>query len=347
MFKKIVFLALLPIIFIFNISPFISLVFAEEIVISGNGNGSINEAIIEISNNQNITQINSIDVVNNITTSAITGGNNVSDSIGGDVLITTGDVITNITVENEVNNSIVENNCCDPNNSSVLITGNGSNSENSVAIVAGNNNSITTSQTVKVENKVNGMANTGNNIANNNTSGNITLDTGDVKVRGTINNIANTYFVKSAVGSGGYLATISENGTDSKNNIDANLGGSNNINVNNNYISYNFVDWDLNTGGNEASGNTGGFVSIRTGNIFFDFLISNTANIGGVDVECCGIDDPDDPDDPDDLDDPSDPDDPYNPPVGGGNGSTSGSVGGSSTAVNGPQILGLSATSSK
>ncbi|KKP56263.1 MAG: hypothetical protein UR48_C0037G0001, partial [Microgenomates group bacterium GW2011_GWD1_33_9] len=328
-----------------SVRPFLSLALAEEIVILGNGSGSDNTAVVSISNTTTVTQTNTASVENVVTPSVDTGNNTVNGNTGSDVSVVTGDIDTNVVLNNSLNNSIVENSCCDANDSSVLITANGKDSQNLVTMDV-NNNVINITQSADIGNKVEGSANTGNNTANN-TSGNVIIDTGDIKVMGGINNSPiNTYFIKSAINNGGFLASISANGTDSVNKIEANLGGSNQIDAKNYYLAYNFVDWDLNTGGNIANGNTGGNVFIKTGNFFFDFLISNAGNIGYVDVGCCGIDNPND------SDDPSDPDDPDIPTVVGGSNpvsttsSSSGSSNGSSSSA-GPAILGLSATSSE
>ncbi len=341
--KKIVTSMFVFLILLINISPFITAVLAQEISISGNGSGSTSEAVVSITNTTTITQTNNADITNNVNPTANTGDNTASGNVSGDVAIVTGDIETNLQIENSVNNSVVNNTCCEADDSSILISGNGVDSENSVTFNLNNSNNVNVTQNANVTNNVTGVANTGNNTANNNTGSNVTIDTGDIKVLGGINNQANNYFVKSGVASGGFLASILNNGTDSNNTINANLGGANTVVANNYYLAYNFADWDLNTGGNTANGNTGGNVFIRTGNIFFDFLITNAANIGGVDVGCCGsdVDDPDDPSDPDD------PNNPNNPPVGGGSNNNGGSSAGSSTSSNGPQILGLSATSSE
>lgn len=350
--KKILTSFLVLLLLVSSIRPFVQTVFAEEIIISGNGSGSTSEAVVNVTNTTSVTQTNNAQITNEVNPTANTGENTASNNTGGSTAIVTGDTTTNVEVTNLINNSVVETPCCETNDTTISISGNGADSDSSVTFNLNNSNNINVTQTANIVNNVTGSANTGNNSANNNIGSNVTIDTGNIKVTGGIKNQANNYFVKSAVGNGGFLASISNNGKDTENKINANLGETSNININNNYIAYNFVDWDLNTGGNSANGNLRGNVFIKTGNIFFDFLIANAANIGGVDVDCCGADDPNDPDDRDDPDDPDDPSDPNNPPVNGGGNNNGGpssnsSVGGSSTASTGPQILGLSATSSK
>ncbi len=343
MLKRLFILTLLPAVFLFYVGPFIPYVVAQELIISGNGSSSTSEVLVNTNNTESISQSNTANIVNNIEVIANTGNNNASDNTSGSVTISTGDVLTDLVVSNNINSATVNNSCCDvENNSSVSIVGNGSGSDNSVVLNINDENSIVVNQYANIENKVIGTANTGNNSANNNTSSEVTILTGDIKVNIKINNYpVNTSLVNFGNSPLSVFANISDNGANTTNYVSANINKPKFVGVNNYFVANNISYWDLKTGGNTASGNTSSKVLIKTGNVFFDLLISNAANIGGVDLGCCGVD-------PDDLDDPNDPDDPSDPGgyIGGGGGN-GGSTLGSSINFNGPAILGLSATSSK
>lgn len=317
---------------------------AEEFVISGNGDGSDNQIIVTDTSTTNITQASSADVTNTVDTGATTGENQVNSNTG-DVSVTTGDVHEDVVIENSLNSSSVETPCC-PSDTTLEVSGNGSNSQNTIDLTTNDTNTIEVNQIANITNNVAGSANTGDNQANSN-GGNVTIETGSIWANSTIKNgPVNFYSVTSGIGGGNLFAGISGNGSGSANNILASFGFGNNVYVNNDFDVNNDVSWDLNTGRNTANGNTGD-ISIKTGDIFLNVLIENIANLGKVVVDCC-----DEPEGPDDPGEPScDPCGPgeggeeTSPPSGSGGGGGSSSSAGSS-AAGGPSILGLSDTSS-
>lgn len=315
---------------------------ADEFIITGNGDGSDNQITATDTSTTNVTQTSSADVTNNVDTSATTGENQVNSNTG-DVSITTGDIHEDVTVKNSFNSSSVETPCC-PSDTTLDISGNGSNSQNTIDLTTSDTNTIEVNQTADITNNVAGSANTGDNQANSN-GGNVTIETGSIWAESSIKNgPVNFFSVTSGVGGGNLFAGISGNGPGSVNNILASFGFGNNVYVNNDFDVNNDVSWDLNTGRNTANGNMGD-VSIRTGDIFLNVLIENIANLGKVVVDCC----PGEPEEPP-VEPPCDPCGPGNggeetPPPSGGGGGESGSSAGSS-AAGGPSILGLSDTSS-
>lgn len=341
---------------------FTSNVSALELVISGNGERSVNEVVVKEVRDTSIDQSNEANVANDIDIAATTGENTAADN-SGDVAIETGDTSAEVTIENSANVSSVEIGCCPEGDSSLEISGNASNSENAIDLDKNRDVDISIDQTANITNNVTGYMNTGDNVAKDN-SGSILIDTGDIKVEGVIENGP----VNIANFSGGsnppsFEAQISNNASDSTNFINLDFNDIFSFNINNNAYIENNVDWDLNTGGNRAKDNVGD-VEILTGDVFFDFFIKNgPMNFGGISWGCCGVDDPgdsggspsDDPSDPDEPSGPGGPGDPGNG-AGGDNGSTDG--GGSSSpddggsllaeaASTGAFILGLSDTSSE
>ena len=257
---------------------------ALEIVVSGNGSDSQSTVDSSVSQTTSVEQTNQASVENSVSLDSNTGGNEASGNTGEEVSIATGNIDTNLAVENALNNSSVETPCCET-DTEVVIAGNGSGSTNTVDILNENSNEISVSQTGNIVNDIQGVANTGGNKANDNNA-NVSIDTGNIVVRGgVVNGPVNTVSVSSGAGSGVSL-NISGNADSSQNIV---LGSFINKSSVRTFFSANIInniDWNLNTGRNEASGNNGD-VSIRTGDIFFDFLIKNgPLNFGGIKTNC-------------------------------------------------------------
>ena len=308
-FEKIAFLAL-GLLLIFGQGP--TMAYALEIVVSDNGSGSESEVQLTQDTETNVTQTNEANVANDVDVSANTGDNEASDNTGGNVAIETGDVTENISVDNSVNSSVVETGCC-PQEVTATISGNGADSENEIDLEIENETQISINQLAYITNNIQGTANTGGNTANDNTGGNVSIETGSIHIAGGIQNgPINSASVSGGTGGGDISAKIWGNGADSDNSIDADLDFDSDIFLNFKSDIDNFVNWDLNTGENQANGNNGN-VSILTGDIFFDFLIKNgPINFGFVSWGCCDIFDPGEPpadDEPNGEEPPDDPGD--------------------------------------
>lgn len=270
------------------VNPFYA--FAEEIHVTGNGEGSNSNVNIKLDNSTSVTQNNEANINNDVSINADTGNNSADDNTGGDTSITTGDVNISSNIENSgINQSYAEVGCC-PGSTDLKISGNGSDSNNSISYNQNNNTSIDINNTANINNYVNGNANTGYNEASNNTGGNVSISTGSIKVSDTIKNSGvNIYIVEATSGNGQDTSiTIKDNGEGSINSVELTDENNTTIDVDNSATIVNESTWDLNTGGNKASGNTGGDVAITTGDIVFNSTIENTGiNVGLVDVECC------------------------------------------------------------
>jgi hypothetical protein len=276
------------------VAPFLGLVtqvYAEEIVVSGNGSESANAASSSQSTSVNVEQNNTATVENNVNVVANTGGNTASDNSNGDTVIATGDVAINEQIVTNVNGSVVTaENCCGE-QGQIAITGNGSGSNNHVLANSSTSSTISVGNSADIANKVRGLAITGNNTASDN-HGNVRIKTGDIRVSEKIATNANLSFIKvSSPLHKDYILTISDNGSNSSNTITNTTSNDIIIAVNNNADIFNSSFWDLVTGNNKANGNSGD-VLIATGDIAFESTITNNVNISEVIVTCCKVDKP-------------------------------------------------------
>lgn len=262
--------------------------YADEISVSGNGEGSTNNVNIGSDSTTQTQQSNTAEINNNVDINANTGNNSASENNGGETNITTGDVNTSSEIVNAaVNQSFVETGCCGD-ALALNISGNGSDSNNSIGYSSNKSTNVSIESNTNIENKVQGKANTGNNSANQN-NGSVSIYTGNIKATDVIkNNSINIYEVNAKSGTGGSVyISLDGNGADSNNSVNFSNNNSVNINVNNSANIVNNSNWDLNTGGNNANQNNGD-VNITTGDIVFQSTIENTdVNIGLVDVDCC------------------------------------------------------------
>ena len=273
----------------------------EELVISGNGTNSEGQVLLESSRVTTVEQNNQANVGNDLNTSSTTGNNAASSNTNSDTTISTGDASQSLTLTNSVNNSELEiSSCCDP-GTEAQISGNGSGSQNQIELSRYNEVNISINQIANIKNDIKGSANTGENSANDNTGGDVSITTGNITVSGGIvNGPINIANVSGGVGGASAETSISSNGDGSSNLIFLALNNLANISVNHSAYVNNNVYWDLTTGGNQANRNTGGNVWIGSGDILFDFFIKNgPINFSFVDVSCC---DPFDPKDPEDHD---------------------------------------------
>jgi hypothetical protein len=275
--------------------------YAYELVISGNGSGSVNQVEAIVKTEVAVEQNNEAEITNSVNTQADTGNNQVANS--GDSTIATGDIVQSVDVTNDLNKSAAEVVVCCQQDVKVDISGNGSGSSNYVSLNVENNKTVNVDNSAKITNSVNGYANTGGNSITG--SNEVTIDTGNIKASAVIENDVNTSNVITSNSVGSLITHIYGNGPFSQNYIVANIKNENNINVNNNSFINNFVDWFLNTGQNSVNG-ANGKVNIRTGDIIYDLFINNKANLSSVLFVCCqdpvspGDDDPVTPAKPDD-----------------------------------------------
>src|SRR3990167_9264011 len=104
------------------------------ITVSGNGAFSENEAEVEMSNSTSVFQSNTAQVSNVISSNSTTGNNNANQNTSGDVLIRTGDALSDVSVENLLNSNHAAVDCCDAGDLEIEISGNGAYSDNDVEV---------------------------------------------------------------------------------------------------------------------------------------------------------------------------------------------------------------------
>lgn len=346
--KKFKVLVFLLAVYSFVFTPSVS---ALELVVTDNGTGSDNEVNVQVETETNVVQTNEADVENTVIEDLNTGGNIATGNTDGDVNIQTGDINTATSIDNQLNSNYAKTEpCCST--VDIEISDNGSNSDNTVNLDFGANTVIEADNIASVSNTIMGKANTGENKALDNTGGSVSINTGDINVQNqVVNDSVNTSFIETYSGFSDVSAAIKDNGEGSDNTINADFNDDLNVLINHSSDIENYILWEAETGANEASGNTGGDVSITTGDINIVNFIENLVNIGGVDVDCCeGIYDPEDGNDEDENSD-NTPSDGHggNSSSDSGSSSTSGSIldSAAATEAGGPGIAGLSDTSSE
>lgn len=281
---------------------------AQELVISGNGSSSDSQITTTVNSTTTIEQSNQANIQNDVQLNANTGENSTSDNTNADTQIQTGDINTQVSTENSANISTVSLDCCPDVPSTITITGNGSDSQNSVDLNQNSDTQIDIVQNTYIQNNVSGSANTGGNRASDNSGGNTTITTGNINVNLNVENKnINSANVAAGQGNTSLNVKISGNGSYSTNLANVYLNNNLNISIDNRAEIINSAIWDLITGENTANGNSGGNVSIATGDInFMAEIINGPINQSLVTIGCC--------DDINDLDDPDDPDDPEGGP---------------------------------
>jgi len=195
----------------------------------GNGSGSDNNTELNLTNNDDINQMNNGNIINNLTLSAETGENDSNKNTGGDINIETGDSSLEATILNIANMNLIGGNmwlvvineagnwigklfgadqygklagsqgiefAIDPNGTiNVTNSGNGADSANNNIVNIENNNNINQTNIGTIENNLNLTANTGKNSANKNTNGDINISTGDANVLVNVINYLNNNIV--------------------------------------------------------------------------------------------------------------------------------------------------------
>lgn len=268
---------------------------ATTLEVTGNGSKSDSEITLDLNKSNTVVQNNKANVSNNVDVKANTGKNDAKDNTGGDVNISTGDSDVAVAVKNMLNKNAASVNCCTGGDTEVKIGNNGSKSDNKVDLDMDNSNEIFQDNDAKVNNNVDVKGTTGKNNAKDNTNGDVSIETGDSDVSVGVLTFANTNF--ASIGGddeeGGALSLwILGNGKKSDNNIDADLDNSSTVKQDNNAHVYNDVDVEAATGKNKADDNTGGEVSIETGDADVETLVANVGNFNWADLSCdCLFDD--------------------------------------------------------
>lgn len=312
------------------------------LVIEGNGESSSNNVQVENNNSVNVEQNNNAQINNDVNIDSNTGNNSSNDN-GGEVGIETGNVSTEVNIENQnINSNHADvDNCCN-NDTNLKISGNGSKSSNTINAGQNINRNVNQNNNANINNNVKVNSNTGYNSANYN-SGNVTIKTGNVYAETNIvnKNINNSY-AKVAVGSNGVHAVIIGNGEDSTNIINYVFNNNSETNVENTANIFNNLEHILNTGHNSANGNLGD-VAIMTGDIESIVNIENKDINTSTAITTCLCSTPENPENPEEPEEPKK-DNPPSSKVQSSSGSSNGGQGGGNGGAILPVTGGLSLT---
>ena len=259
--------------------------------ISGNGSDSENEIELELENEVEVTQANEANVWNYVDVEAETGENEAEDNTGGSVKIDTGNAEVTVAVSNTANSNSawVSGGNNNGGSLSAIISGNGADSDNDIELELENEVELTQANLANILNDVQVEAETGENEAEDNTGGDVEIQTGDATVDVTVDNLVN--FNWADIDACGcieeLLAKISGNGADSENEIEAELESELEVTQANEFDCKEehrdacaAVDAELSTGDNEAEGNTQGGEdpTIETGDAEATVEVNNSAN---------------------------------------------------------------------
>lgn len=274
------------------LNAFVPVAFATTTIeITGNGVGSDNYANVTQTSNTVVNQTNNATVTNNVNATADTGDNKAKFNTGGSVTVNTGDANVTANVSNTLNSNAAQANCCQTGNTDVLIDGNGVFSTNTVNLTQNSKTTVTQTNTANVTNNVDANADTGNNNAKWNTGGDVTVSTGNATVNVDVSTQANANWAKVSPAQGSGPSTdvslkILGNGVGSDNFIGATLTKNTTVNQNNSAYVNNDVNANAETGDNEAKFNTGGDVTVDTGNAKVMGDVNNMVNFNWADVNC-------------------------------------------------------------
>lgn len=167
----------------------------------------------------------------------------------------------------------------------IEISGNGSSSDNEAKVEVKSERTVVQTNDAYIVNNVKTDANTGNNDANDNTGGDVTIDTGDADVSVDVSNSVNSNTASvDCCPTGdtnvliGETDSISGNGTKSDNKVVLEQKSETNVFQSNDAYIKNDVDVDADTGNNDAEDNTGGDVTIETGDADVEVSAATWAN---------------------------------------------------------------------
>lgn len=259
------------------------------IQITGNGAATSNEASVATTQSTVVSQKNDANVKNDINVSSNTGGNSTDKNTGGNSSIDTGNAKVVVDVENQVNSNVldVENCDCDT-DALVKIDGNGYGSENSAALELVNSTVVAQDNEADITNRVNADSSTGNNSGDKNTGGDVEISTGNAWTGVQVKNEANSNWAKvGGQGNGSSVGIlIAENGAETENAVELYLDRDMTLQQYNESDIANYIDAGADTGWNNADKNTGGEVSIDTGDAKTAVVADTAANFNWADVDC-------------------------------------------------------------
>lgn len=259
---------------------------------TGNGSASTNSIDLTQTHSSTVDQTNSAHISNNVHSNNNTGDNTASDNTGGMVTIDTGNASSDTSIRNLANKNIATGGCgtCGNDQTRAENSGNGSFSSNDIDVNKSTSADVSQSNSADFYNTVHSDNNTGFNDANRNTGDGARILTGHAADSVDISNTANANIAHlggNGNGLGSSLEILNKgNGSASDNSIDVTKSNSVSVDQSNDAYFSNEVKSNNNTGDNFANDNTGGRVTIDTGNAFSDTSVSNKANLNVARVDC-------------------------------------------------------------
>ncbi|HZE86819.1 MAG TPA: hypothetical protein VE090_01295 [Methylomirabilota bacterium] len=269
--------------------------FAQDITVSQNGAHSDSSVTVSTNTSTVVNQTNTANVVNNVSSNSSTGSNKANNNTGGDVTVNTGSANTSVNVSNQLNtNSANVSGCgsCAGGGADVTISKNGTKSDNDVNLNTNGGTFVNQANNANVVNNVNAKSETGNNKANGNTggtNGDVHVQSGNASTNVSVSTTANANVatVNGGNGSNGNSSvTISENGAHSDNDVNLHQNSAIVLDQANKSNIVNNVDADAFTGKNKANDNTGGDVTVQSGNANSNVDVRNMVNFNAADVDC-------------------------------------------------------------
>lgn len=190
-----------------------------------NGDSTDNKVVLTNDNSVKLNQENKTNVVNTVDNKSNSGWNRADRNTGATVSVETGDASAKTAVSTGGNvNSAKIGGGSGQSSVSAMIVGNGVDSDNNVVLKLDHELEVGQVNSARVVNKVDTDAVSGKNEASRNTSGDVTIDTGDAMVDVTVDNAVNFNYADVDCGCiFDVTAKIAGNGDSSDNNIKASL----------------------------------------------------------------------------------------------------------------------------
>jgi len=261
---------------------------ATSITVTGNGSDTTNNVTLSRSTSTTVSQYNDSSIDNDVDVDQDTGSNDADDNTGGDVSIETGDADSDISVENHAGRNVYENTCCEADDLSVEISGNGTESKNTVVLGHSNTVNVLQVNETDIDNDIDVDQDSGDNGADDNTGGDVEIMTGNLSSGIEVTNESGVNLAR--VGLPGVMGDVSVMilGNGSHTNNDVVLGVAEGVGVQqyNDTSIDNNVDVDQDSGNNDADDNTWGEVAISTGDADSDVMIDNHVNFNAIATDC-------------------------------------------------------------
>jgi len=169
----------------------------------------------------------------------------------------------------------------------IQVSGNGYDSNNGVNLNTTTKTTVKQSNSVQVKNNINQDANTGDNTVAKNTGADIDVETGGVKQSADVTTVAggNSASVEACGCELDLEVVIEKNGADSENKVNLGVESKTELFQDNNINVENKVKQDADTGKNDIEKNTGGDISLQTGEVEQETTIHTQAGVNAAKID--------------------------------------------------------------